>query len=208
MLAIVRSYSANEIIGALELTGLFVMFASLPVLAYWHRARLEHRLPARRPHDAADNKPRYRHVSGAAALGIVCFVALISGISAWASMQQGRPNIDGLVGVGVIVMLVGVFVWVGFRSYQPGRKLKKTSSERKGFLFWLSRTFSMLDSWLVFPVANAIGMRLSRSWRRFLVLFGNLLPALILGWFLPVPYAFIPIVWAIISVVAIARRWS
>lgn len=108
----------------------------------------------------------------------------------------------------MIFLLIGVFFWVGFRSYKPGRKTPKSASNPQGVLFWLSRGFSTIDSLLVFPIANATGMTLDRPWRRFLILLGHLIPCLILGWYFPAPLAFLPIFWALVSIIAIARRWS
>lgn len=185
------------------------LFALLvPLIAYVHQARNLGRLPARRADPSDDRNPRYRHISGASALWVIAFSVLIAGLSSWATILQNDPAISGGFGIAVIGLILVLFLWFATRSYRPGRNSKQNRLGNTGLLGLLGQFFSTVDSWLVFPVANSVGMGLDRAWQRYAILLGTFIPVLILGWNFPESYKFLPLLWAFIAILSIARQWS
>lgn len=186
----------------------YVFVSALPVVTYWVHARKQKRLPARRDDPQTDGRPTYRHISGTAALWLVGFVVMITAISGWATMLEYKPAISGIFGVGIIGLLLVLFFWFATRSYKPGRPKDAADFGQRGLFGRIGRLFSILDSWLVFPVANAAGLALDQTWQRHVVLIGTLLPVGILGWYLPSPLSFIPLFWAFTIILGVARQWA
>ncbi|MEM7660773.1 MAG: hypothetical protein AAF292_00885 [Pseudomonadota bacterium] len=178
-----------------------------PVIGYWRLALIQGRLPARRSKNAAEGQPLYRHISGTAAFWIIGFLALIVAISAWATIVESQPTISGWFGIAVIALLLVLFFWFAQYSYKPGQPTSD-SAKHAGLMRGLGDLFSKVDSWLVFPIANSAGMALQSPYSRHAVLISVLIPSAILAWYLPKALAFVPLAWALIVILAIARQWS
>ncbi|MEM6899020.1 MAG: hypothetical protein AAF583_04525 [Pseudomonadota bacterium] len=186
----------------------YILAITVPVVAYWRKAKLEGRLPTRRLNEKTDGMPVYRHISGTAAFWVLGFLAVIVTISAWATLLETAPRISGWFGLIVIGLLLVLFFWFARYSYTPGRYKQSGEMNKPGVLRILGRAFSILDSWLVFPIANSAGMALNTPWRRYALLLSFLGPIPILSWYLPTPLAFVPLAWAFVVILGIARQWS
>lgn len=190
-------------IGAPVLCGLYALGLIPSVTGNWLQARREKRIPA----DKTDKAPD--HISGVGAGGLLAFMIVIVVLGIWATATGATAMIDTLAGSIVIFGLACAFLVVAVAPLLP--PIPFMAQLMKGLRYVakpLGLMVSFVDSLLVFPIAGTLGASQSKLLRRYILLLGNLVPCAFLGWWLPAPYGLVPLGFAVVGAVAIARRWA
>ncbi|MDP3736391.1 MAG: hypothetical protein Q8R02_03320 [Hyphomonadaceae bacterium] len=164
-------------------------------------------------------EPRWKHVSGViTSIFLVIVVAII-----WAA-RLAESNYDNLVitgdfGLAMIVGVGGLFTIYIFLPRllstrasafwsRASSRLLGPGSVPSGWFVFVSRLFSVLDSWLVYLVAPLAGVTQARTRHRYGVMLTYMLTCGVLGWYVPAPFGLAPIAFAFALAIAISRRWS
>lgn len=183
------------------LTGIYAAAMVPPVAANWLQARREQRLPVKR----GDKQPD--HISGLGASTLILFVIVVVTLGLWATATGVQAQISVYAGLIVLVGLLAAFGVVAF-GLPSSTRLNRLHEFSKTLAMPIGWVFSMLDSLLVFAVANALGANERDPVHRFALLLGTILPSAALGWWLPAPYGLVPLMLALLGSIAIARRWA
>ena len=170
----------------------YLVSALIPTYAYWTHAHQNEKLPSKPKNKSSHQLLKDPHISGRAVLWILLISIGVLAICLWASSFSVHPQINSQFGLAVIVFLTILFFWVATRPYRPGRVVQKDEKKR-GVVVKVGTLFSIADAWLVHTLANSFGAQLDKTWRRYLILLGNLVPVLLLGWYLPPAYGAVPI---------------
>jgi len=178
--------------------------------AFASRAVVEHELPER-----LGCPPRYQHVGGGSAVAALVILAIVGLVVVRAADALGKSNefnIPDYWGDIAITFVVALFALAIFgprlSGTAPARMLRSFTERVDQSGSGLGRIVSMIDSWLVFIVAPMVGVTQKRTRVRYALLVGNLAPCCIAGWFLPAPTGLAPILWAMVVITAVARRWA
>jgi len=190
----------------------FALAMTLPVVLCWRRAIRDNQLPARR-----GLEPQYEHVSGWSALFLIVVVAAI-GLVVWWAAQSDDANrrIHSEWGLWVVVGLTVAFVIVAIAPLVPrtvrALGLEKSAAGLGRFLSmpveWVGRFLSVVDSLLVFALANSAGTNRDNVVLRYGLLLGVIGSCATLGYLWPTPWAFAPIAWGFLIAFAVSRRWA
>ena len=182
-------------------TAIYVACLMPPVIANWLQARRDEKVPIKK----GDKQPD--HISGLSASTFILFAIVVVTLGLWAAASGTQATISvyaGLIILGGLLMAFGIVAFglpqARVLSWIHG--VLKTASKPVGWLF------SVIDSLLVYAVANALGANSPKWLTRFMLLLGSLIPCAILGWWLPAPIGLLPLALALIGSISIARRWS
>jgi hypothetical protein len=159
--------------------------------------------------------PKYRHVSGFGIFVMLAIAAGISSLAAFASYKLGLNETfeipeswgDGMLLAVIATFLIAIFARL-FNNTPIGQTLSHLADIGVKKFGNLGRAASVLDSWLVFVVAPMAGVTQRSTPRRYLLLFCNLAPCCVLAWLLPAPVGLLPVAWAFVVAIAVARRWA
>ncbi len=203
---------AQRLLGAsptsTQIGAAFVTAMSLAVAAAWARAAGEGRLTLA-AFFAGGERTRRPHISGGGVVGSLLLAAGVAALVGWASRTREPPPISEDWGLVVVYGLAALFL--GAALLPLSSVLRPVSVVTRPFnlvLRPIGVMASILDSILVFAVAGAAGAGEGRAVWRYLVLALMLTPCAVLGFHLPPPWSFVPLAWACLVVLAIARRWS
>lgn len=171
--------------------------------AFWVHAQLDGQLPVKFGGD-----PQRDHISGLGVFALLAFIATIVALGLWATIQANGAYISQSAGVAVIAGLALAFGIVAIAPFiKVGDGFLRALRESK-FVRWIGSVVSAVDGWLVFSLAGAFGASQESLSSRYALLVGHLLPSAILGWYLPAPWGLIPLTWAFIGAMSVARRWA
>ncbi len=185
------------------LIAFYTIIIAQPVAACWLEARSEHKLPIK-----PGGEPKHEHISGLGVISLVVFVMTIVGLGLWAASRANSAYISQGAGVIVIAGLAIAFALVALGpNVRAGDQLVRALAEAK-VISRLGNFVSRIDGVLVFAFAGAMGASQERGALRYGLLVGHLIPSAILGWFLPAPWGLVPLAWAFIGAMAVARRWA
>ena len=67
---------------------------------------------------------------------------------------------------------------------------------------------SIVDSWLVYSVAPAVGCTLKNTFARYIVFTLHLAAATAFAWYCGPPFGLLGTSWAVLAAIAVARRWA
>ncbi len=201
--SIARLYQGALPITPAELTILYAFALSQPIVAFWVQARADGKLPVR-----PGGEPRHEHISGLGVFTLIAFVLIIVSLGLWAAARGNGAYISKGAGVSVIIGLALAFAVVAAAPFvRSGERLIQAAREAK-FIKGVGGAVSNFDGWLVFALAGALGASQETLRGRYLLLLGHLLPCAVLGWCLPAPLGLVPLAWAFVGAMSVARRWA
>ena len=185
--------------------------AILPVaFAFAERAIVEFRLP-----EHPNAQPAYRHIGGVTAvtallvLIAICVVAAKAAESLATNQEFSIPEYWGDIAITFVAVLFASAIFgPRLSNTPPARWIRSLSAKIDRLGGGLGRLFSVADSWLVFIVAPMVGVTQKRTRVRYGLLFGNIAPCCVAAWFLPSPMGLVPVLWSLLIVTAVARRWA
>ncbi len=188
------------------------------VLAFAGQAERDARLPGR-----LGGEPRHAHVApGMTTLVLILLIGVIW-LARLFETHHDDLVIDDRVGL-VIVSLIGI----AFLSlilvpqvhrvpiFQSFAGMFQTGAWHRNS-FWSALTFfprvlargiSVFDSWKVHAIAPMAGATQKTTIGRYSLLALHLGPAAMLAWCLPAPIGLVPIAWAALIAISVARRWA
>lgn len=173
------------------------------VAAFWVHAQLDGQLPVKLGGD-----PQRDHISGLGVFGLFAFIGVVVALGLWATIQANGAYISQSAGVTVIVGLAVAFALVAVAPFvKVGDGILRAARESR-FVKGIGAVVSGFDGWLVFSLAGAFGASQETLSSRYALLIGHLLPSAVLGWFLPAPWGLVPLAWAFIGAMSVARRWA
>jgi hypothetical protein len=192
---------ALQVVGAPLLIAAYLLTILPPVVGNFVQARREKRLPVQR----GDRQPD--HISGLGASTFILFAIVVVTLGLWAAATGAQATISVYAGLIVLLGLIAAFAIVAFglpasKLLSNLYRLLKAASKPVGWLF------STIDSLLVYAVANSLGANSERWPIRFSLLLGSLIPCAVLGWWLPAPFGLVPLAFALVGTISIARRWA
>lgn len=203
----------SQLADPLALTVMLVGFALAivpSIVAFAQRAVDYEKLPLR-----FGGAPRYRHLSGFGIFAMLVIAAGISGLAAFASHKLGLNEtfeIPESWGEGVLLAVIAAFlvaILARLLTNTPaGQAVYQITGGGIRQFAQLGRVASVLDSWLVFIIAPMAGVTQRSTLRRYMLLFCNLSPCCFLAWMLPAPAGLLPVCWAFLVAIAVARRWA
>ncbi len=171
--------------------------------AFWVHAQLDGQLPVK-----FGGAPQRDHISGLGVFALLAFIGVIIALGLWATIQANGAYISQSAGVTVIVGLAVAFAIVAVAPFiKVGDRLLKSLRDSK-LVRWIGGVVSSVDGWLVFSLAGAFGASQETLSSRYALLVGHLLPSAILGWYLPAPWGLVPLAWAFVGAMSVARRWA
>lgn len=191
------------------------LFCIVPGLVHFSiKAVEDDRLPVK-----IGKKPKHEHISGIFATGFLIAVFAITLVARAFDSNYGNLVIDDAIGTLVIACIALAFLLFIFAPRISNSKLYFLIVKRRGAISILlvpfdvisrrlGRGFSIVDSWLVHVVAPFSGATQSSAARRYSSLIANLAPCGVLAWYMPAPSGLLPIAWAFILVISVARRWA
>lgn len=190
----------------------FALALVLPVIACWRRAIRDNQLPAKN-----GLEPVYEHVSGWSAVFLLAVVAIIAYVVWWAAQSDdANRKIHSLWGLWIVCGLTAAFITVASAPLLPrlvrSLRLEKATTALSAVLNapieWIGRALSVVDSMLVFAVANAAGTNRKHVMVRYGLLLSVIGSCAALGYLWPPPLAFIPLGWGFLVAFAVSRRWA
>jgi hypothetical protein len=196
-------YHEGLAIGVDQLSALYIAILGQPIAAFWILSQADGKLPVNPGGD-----PKHEHISGLGVFSLIAFVLVIVSLGLWAAASGNSANISRGAGVSVIVGLALAFGIVAVAPFiQSGQKLMQSANDSKAVKA-VGGAVSNFDGWLVFSLAGALGASQESLGGRYALLVGHLLPSALLGWFLPAPFGLLPLAWAFVGAMSIARRWA
>lgn len=190
----------------------FALAMTLPVIFCWRRAIRDNQLPARN-----GLEPQYEHVNGWSAIFLFVVVVLIGVIVWWASQgDEENQRIHSQWGIWVVLGLTIAFVIVAAAPLVPRTirilRLEKSATALSQFfnapVDIVGRFLSVVDSMLVFAIANSAGTNRKNFFLRYGLLLSVIGACAVLGYYWPPHLAFLPIAWGFLVAFAVSRRWA
>ncbi|MEQ1608672.1 MAG: hypothetical protein ABL956_06860 [Hyphomonadaceae bacterium] len=209
LLNISTSMPDDSLRSILEISCLFTVVTSIfgALVAFRIVAEEEELLPSKGNKTAAA-----KHITGlgaALALGLVLFIISAAVLG---QLLYPRFEIPEGFGLGMMLFLGGGFLFLTLTPrigdlFGTGEVMTKL----RFLTAWLQpvgRVLSIADSWLVHMVAPAVGATLLSWPGRYGCLMANVAIGTLFSWFSPAPLGFLGAIWAMLSVVSVARRWA
>jgi hypothetical protein len=184
----------------------------MPVIFCWRRAIRDNQLPAKR-----GLEPQYEHVNGWNAVFLLAVVLLIGAVVWWASQgDEENQTIHSEWGKLVVLGLTAAFVVIAaapivpkairfLRLEQPATAISRMLNAP---VDTVGRSLSVIDSMLVFAIANSAGTNRKNFVLRYGLLLSVIGPCAVLGYYWQPPVAFVPIGWGFLVAFAVSRRWA
>lgn len=191
--------------------GVGFLCAIFPVAsAFAARAVVEHKLPER-----WNLPPKHDHIGGGAAIaaliviGLVALVALKAAEGLALGEEFAIPEYWGDIAITFVAVLFAAAIFgPRISNTAPMRFVRSIGGHVDRYGGGLGRAISILDSWLVYIIAPMVGVTQKRTRIRYSLLLGNLAPCCVAAWFLPAPMGLLPVLWALLIIAAVARRWA
>ncbi len=203
---------------SLCLTTMF--FALIPAFTYFSEKAVEEGLLSK----TLLSKSKHSHVPGALILAFAIVIAGLFFMARYLHLQYESPQtatitLENNAGLFVLALVGCAFLaMIALPRIGSSRKINKISSEihfmfseksiASKVLTIIGNGASRIDSWLVYVVAPAVGVTLTKTRARYSIIALYLLPCALLAWYLPAILGIFPILAAFIVALSITRRWA
>lgn len=202
-LYVASKYWSTFVPGPWSVLALAMLIVLQPTVANLAQALLDKRLPVR-----PGAKPELKHISGLGAISLSLFVISIIALGFWAATRANGAFISQDAGAIVVIGLGVAFLLVAIGpNLRAGDQVVQTLRDT-GPVKGIGGIVSTIDGILVFAVAGSVGVSQERASLRYFLLIAHLVAAALFGWWLPSPFGLIPIFWALLCSMSVARRWA
>ena len=209
--------------GRLRLSALFTALGLVFFPQLFNAANLSHYQAKERSAAADRNESKHkeddskgdiekRDTEAMGALVATILVILIGLLAFFAGDKGKELHLPSSIGVGLSILVVGIFAIVVFIEPLSNSRLMRFLSRSSGRVAILGRPmaslYNGLDRLLVRVCAVVAGMEHRTIWSRYIILGSQLVLLCVLGWYLPSPFGFVPIAIGLVLAISVSRLWA
>lgn len=165
----------------------------------WVGATLDGRLPG-----VVSSAKRDDHISGWSVLLVLASLSVIAGLAAWASQFAGEAALSARISQVIFWAVLSALLITAFAPLPDIQSTPRWAMP----IALLGSAASYIDLVLVHAFARSTAIETRSNWLRYGISAGMILACCGLAYSLEPPWGFVPIVWVLLFVVSIFRRWA